>query len=96
MDFLGNTDRRDKIKNKKKVLLEEIIGAFFASPRDIRGKDIFLRGSFALCPCVFPTLHGTQSHMLLWIQAAAKCNLIKEQYQFKCMVHSEYLCFWLC
>src|SRR4029434_3347366 len=26
------------------------------SPSDIRGKMIFLRGSFALCPCVFPTL----------------------------------------
>jgi len=27
------------------------MGAFFASPCDIWGKIIFLRGSFALCPC---------------------------------------------
>ena len=33
------------------------MGAFFAPPlSDIRGKIIFLRGSFALCPRVFPTL----------------------------------------
>jgi len=32
-------------------------GILCPSPCDIRGKIIFLRGSFALCPCVFPTLY---------------------------------------
>jgi len=57
----GNTDRTHATKNtqnaiKLSELLEEIMGAFCAPPSDIRGNFIFLRGRFALCPGVFPTL----------------------------------------
>jgi len=36
------------------------MGAFVASPGDIRGNIIFLRGSFALCPGVFLPPMGSE------------------------------------
>jgi len=37
-------------------------GILCPSPSDIGGKIIFLRGSFALCPRVFPTLREHRVH----------------------------------
>jgi len=46
-----------KTKNKNKTLLNhQNYGGIFSPPSDIRGKIIFLWGSFALCPRVFLTL----------------------------------------
>jgi len=41
------------------------MGACFASPRDIRGNILLLRGSFALCPCVFTTLNKTKLQIFI-------------------------------
>ena len=42
------------------IILRGNYGGIFCPPLcDIRGKIIFLRGSFALCPRVFPTLRYT-------------------------------------
>ena len=43
------------------IIMRGNYGGIFCPPlRDIRGKIIFLRGSFALCPRVFPTLSTSQ------------------------------------
>ena len=43
------------------IIIRGNYGGIFCPPlSDIRGKIIFLRGSFALCPRVFPTLHSTK------------------------------------
>ena len=44
------------------IIIRGNYGGIFCPPlSDIRGKIIFLRGSFALCSRVFPTLNGTQN-----------------------------------
>jgi len=57
-------------KNKNKTLFNHhIMGALFASPRDVRGNIIFLRGGFALCPRVFLTLPTCDAHVWRVIRA---------------------------
>ena len=54
------------------IIIRGNYGGIFCPPlSDIRGKIIFLRGSFALCPRVFPTLPAHLPHLCFPLQFAA-------------------------
>jgi len=53
------------------------MGASFTPPHDIRGNIIFLKGSFALCPRVFPMLSLTSGKTPQKKFVVAKTHKIK-------------------